>query len=164
MFTLLLSNSCQDEGTVLFDIEFEVDFTTPASLDNLLTHYFPIQNVQTFFSSFAGGTSIESIGSIRSASCTIEGVFNPVDYDFIREISVFAIDPQNSANRKELFFIDPNIINGDTKLDLFSTISNHKDLLSKDIVHLEVRLELRTFAPDEYDHRLKLRFQAFDSE
>lgn len=159
-------SACKDDRTELFRIEIETDFTIDASLNTILTHYFPINNVQTNYSTFAGQTTLDAIGSIRSMNCSLTSPFTPVNYEFIREISVFAIDPSDSSVRKELFYLDPNPVGNGTEneLTLFSSLSNHKELLSKDLIHLEVRVELRFNAPTTFDNRMVLTFQAFDTE
>jgi len=168
LFVLVVSclNGCKDDQTELFQMEIQTDFTIDASLSTVLTHYFPINNVPTNFMTYAAATDTATIGSIRSFSCELFSVFNPVNYEFIQEISILAIDPSDSNIRRELFYLDPNPIGNGTnnELQLFSSLPNHKDLLTQDLINLEVRVRLRYNSPTSSDNRMILRFKAFDTE
>lgn len=164
LLVLFLFGSCGDNREKLFEMQFEADFTTPASLDDIQSHFFPIQNVQTFYSTFKGNIADVSIDAIHSSSCVVQGIFSNFNYDFVRDISVFVIDPLDNTNRRELFYLEPNPVDGNSNLELFANISDFKEDLAKDLIHLEVRMRFRTLTPANLDHRVILRFDAFAEE
>ncbi len=161
---LIFLLGCQDNRTRLFEMQFDADFQVPGSLNNIETFYFPIQNVSTFYDVQAGALSSDDIGAINSFRCTLSPIFAAIDYSFIQNISVTAIDPSNSNNRQELFYLDPNPLDNTGNLELFGSLGNHKSFLTKDLIHLEIRIQFRYSTPMTFDNRLTMTFQAFDEE
>ena len=153
--------SCGDDRVVLFDMEFEAEFDIPAGLNTIETWYFDIPNVNTFYSSFSGGIDEAAITSIYSSTCTLDGRFGLIDYDFIRDIYINAWDPTDITSKRELFYRENIPIDDSNEIVLFGNLANVKEVLNNDLVNLEVRINFRN-NPSNVENRLTLRFQAFE--
>jgi hypothetical protein len=156
--------SCGDQQTPLFDIEFTVDLDIPTGLNTIETHFFPINQVQTFYSSFAGEIPDDMVASILPSSCSIDGRFTSIDYDFIQDIFITAADPTNPTVKSEIFFREDIPLGNSGELVLFGNLRDAKEFIINDLVNLEVRMKLRNFPPGNIENRLTLRFQAFEAE
>jgi len=156
--------SCGEERTLLFDMEFETDFDIPAGLNTIETWYFEIDNVQTFFDSYASGIDTSAIGSIAAASCTLDGKFGVIDYDFIQDIYINGSDPSDLSSKRELFYREDIPFGSSNEIVLFGNLANMKEVINNDLINLEVRVNFRYFTPSNLENRLTLRFQAFEEE
>lgn len=159
----MLFMSCGDDRVVLFDMEFEAEFEIPAGLNTIETWYFDIPNVKTFYSNFSAGTDDAAITTINAASCTIDGKFAIIDYDFIQDIYINAWDPSDISTKREVFYREDIPIDDASEIVMFGNLANMKEVLDDDLVNLEVRVNFRN-TPTNLEHRLTLRFQAFEEE
>ena len=92
VFALLFLVACNDDDV---DIQFRmpirpIDFTFDAGLSTFDSHFYTLADVPTNFDSLAIGIGATraTINAVRPRSAQLIGVFNNVDYDFIREISI----------------------------------------------------------------------------
>jgi len=157
-------SSCGTDKTKLFSIDMEAEFTMPANVNTIETFYYEIPNVPTNFEVFSGNLNEESIGSINSYTCTLEGIFDPINYNFIQEIYILGVDPSNSAVQHELFYRDFNPVENEVDLELFANLANQKEILKNELIHLVVRVRYRSNIGTELTHRISLRFDAFEEE
>lgn len=155
-------NSCGEDQTVLFEMEFDADFTIYPPINTIETFYYNVPNVNTFYSSYSGNIDDALVGSINSFSCSLNGKFGAIDYNFIEEMYIYGIDPANPSDRRELFYIEFNPLDNENDLELFASLSDHKDILQQDLMHLQVRVNFRNTIGSELAHRISMRFQAFE--
>lgn len=89
---LLLATGCKDDGP---EIRLRMpirplDITFDAGLSTFDSHYYTLLDVPTNFDSLAAGANLSAatISAVRPREAQLIGVFNNVDYEFIREISI----------------------------------------------------------------------------
>ncbi len=165
LITLLLT-SCGSDNKVLFDMEMTHDFVLLAGLNTTETHYFIRENVNTFFSSHLNGSSasIDDIKTIVANRAQLKDKFGDIYFDFIQSISIHAFHPLDPSNKKELFYMDFVPFDEDETLNMFSSIADLTDLLTNDLVNLEIKIKLRTITPTSIDTRLTMSFSVIEKE
>ncbi len=156
--------SCGQDEPALFEMKIETMLDINSGLNTIETFYFPINNVRTSFGAYAGSLTADDIGSIRAGNCVIEGGFNPVNYNFIEEIYINAIDPSDPTNFKEVFYLEFNPLDEDNELRLFGSLANQKDLFVNELVNLEVRIRFRVPSPGVSENRISFSLFAFAEE
>jgi len=161
IFVLL---GCGEDETPLFEMKFDTVLEIESGLNTIETFYFPINNIPTSFNSYANNLSADDIGSIRPASCRIEGGFSNINYNFIREIYINAIDPAFPNVSREIFYLEENFANDNNELELFGSLLNVKDVFINDRVNLEVRVRFRIPTPGVSEHRITFSLFAFAEE
>lgn len=156
--------SCGSDRQELFIVDNEVEFILPGALNTIETHVFIIRNVPSFYrtSLTANGASDEQVVSITATRARLMGSFGPVDYDFIAEISVRAISKTDPGLNREMYFQDRIPFNQSGDLELFSSISELKDILAEEIFDMEVRIRLRQSTPLQIQNKLIFSYAVFD--
>jgi hypothetical protein len=166
IFILLLAislNSCSDDIEPAFDIDVETFFVIPAGLNSIDTHIFEIFNVPTFIQS-SSQTTRNAVTSVRSNRARLTGRFTNINFRIIERISIRAISPLDTQNEKEIFWMDFIPVDQDGDLELFSSLPNVDDILLQDNIHLQVRINFKTFVPSDIETRMLLNFKAFINE
>ena len=92
---LILPGCQQDERVGVFDVVQVVEFTVPAGLNVVETHFFQLSNVNSSFDDQLEATGFESsdIASVEPRYCEVRTVFDDIDLDFVRAIEVHLFDP-----------------------------------------------------------------------
>src|SRR5690606_7823394 len=85
--------ACSKEDRPYFEARYEARFDLPASLNTLETHYFLIKDVPTFFNQniTSRGWTEESVEKIEASRGVLRSTFGSIDFEFIEDISIFAI-------------------------------------------------------------------------
>jgi hypothetical protein len=156
--------SCGSDRQELFIIDNEIEFILPGALNTIETHVFIIRNVPSFYnlSLTANGASDEQVESIAATRARLTGSFGVVDYDFIDEISVRAISKTDPSLNREMYFQDRIPFNHSGDLELFSSISELREILSDEIFDIEVRIRLRQSTPLQLQNKLIFSYAVFD--
>ncbi|NNF34160.1 MAG: hypothetical protein HKN68_08630 [Saprospiraceae bacterium] len=156
--------SCGSDRQELFIVDNEIEFILPGALNTIETHVFIIRNVPSFYktSLTANGASEEQVVSITATRARLMGSFGPVDYDFIAEISVRAISKTDPGLNREMYFQDRIPFNHSGDLELFSSISELREILSDEIFDMEVRIRLRQSTPLQIQNKLIFSYAVFD--
>jgi len=155
---------CGEDQVPLFEMKIETSLDISPGSNTVETFYYPILNVPTSFQAYAANLSEDDIGKIQAANCLIEGGFTNINYDFIEEIYINAIDPEVPNVRQEIFYLEFNPIDNNNELQLFGSLVNVKDIFINDLVHLEVRIRYRAPSPGIADNRITLSLFAFAEE
>ena len=142
-------------------MDLEADFSMRAGLNNLDTHYFIIRGVPTFSANYANSAEArDAIGEILPNRAEINARFSQIDWSIVQEVSIWAQSVSDSSIKKEIFYQDRINFGNVEELQLFSSLSEVKDILLQDNVTLEVRVRLRRITPQEIDTRLTMNFVA----
>ncbi len=143
-----------DVPEVLINAEADFEILVEKS-STLVTHYYRSFNVRTNISNYTG--SKDGI-TINPYSATMEGIFVKESYGFIRDISIYVISQNDPSKRKEIFYREEILPNEDETLELFPTLLDVTDILSEEIVDIEVRINLRSFVPQTFDNRIRFNY------
>ncbi len=158
--------SCGDDQVALFDMELEARFTLPAGLNTVETHYFKIDEVPTFVNQYLAnnGISQNEVGSIVANRAVMYAEFINLDLNFIQDISIRGSKVDDPDSQREFFYMDFVDINEDQEMQLFSSISELKDVVLDSIIDMEVRINLRGFSPTSLDSRIDFTLSVFEEE
>ena len=152
------SFGCSNVPEPLFEMRVEANLSIPAGLNSLDTHYFYIRDIPTRYRNFVGSDSaLEGIASVYPNSATISALFANIDWAILREISIHAISQRDPEQRNEVFYFD-RLDSNVKDLNLFSSLSEVKDILLQDFITLEVRLNFNRSLPVEIDSRITMNF------
>lgn len=156
--------SCGSDRQELFIVDNEVEFILPGALNTIETHVFIIRNVPSFYrtSLSANGASDDQVVSITATRARLMGSFGTIDYNFIAEISVRALSKSDPGLNREMYFQDRIPFNQSGDLELFSSISELKDILSEEVFDMEVRIRLRQSTPLQIQNKLIFSYAVFD--
>ena len=151
----------------LFTVDTFTDFRVTLGLNTIEAHYFVDQNVPITLRTQLDNLNFteDDIMMVVSDRALLYPRFNAaVDLDFINDVNVFLVDPDNFNRRTEIFYRE--FIPGGSKseIQLLSNIPDISDYLLKDKVIVEVKLELRRFPPSTFDARLDMSFGVFIEE
>ncbi len=162
--TLMTFSSCGSDRQELFIIDNEIEFLLPGALNTIETHVFIIRNVPSFYRAnlAVNGASDEQVVSITATRARLSGSFGVVDYNFIDEISVRAISKTDPGLNREMYFQDRIPFNQSGDLEMFSSISELKEILSEEVFDMEVRIRLRQSTPLQLQNKLMFSYAVFD--
>lgn len=157
-------NSCTDNAQSVFDINVETFFVIPAGLNSFDTHVFEIFNVPTFIQTVSSASTREAVTSVRASTGRLTGRFTNINFRNVERISIRAISPLDLQNEKEVFWMDFIPVNHTGDLELFSSLPEVDDILLQDNIHLQVRINFKSFVPSDIETRVLLNFKAFINE
>jgi hypothetical protein len=156
--------SCGSDRSLLFEVNNEIEFLLPGGLNTIETHVFVIRSVPTFYRSSlsTNGVAEEDVISISATKARLIGSFGQIDYDFIDEISVRALSKTDQGLNKEMYYQDRIPFNQRGDLELFSSISELKDILSEEVIDMEIRIRLRQSTAVQLQNKLIFNYAVFD--
>jgi len=144
------------------------DINIPAGLNTIESHFFIIEDVQTFASTLISSNSqaTDNIGSILGGTGNLQTRFSGIDLDFIEDIGIHILDKDDHTQRHEAFYILNDIIpfGSKTRIDMLPSILDLKQWLLDETVDIELRVNFRGFLPQELDGRVEMRFFAYAPE
>jgi len=171
LVALLISlsfSSCDKGNDPIFEMPLFFDINIPAGLNTFQSHFFIIEDVPTFSSTLlsANGESTDNIGSILAGAGFLETRFSGLDLDFIEDIGVHVLEPNDFNQRHEAYYTLNDVVpfGSKTKIDMIPSIVDQKEWLLNETVDLEFRINLRGFLPQEIDGRVEMRFLAYAPE
>ena len=156
---LLFTNCGKNDEEVLFTIPYQLNFSTPAGLNTLETHYYEINNIPSRIDSVlvARGISKEDITSVSPKSAELSSLFADGEYGFIREVSVDIFET-GSTYYQEVYFHPQVPQNTGSTLDLAGTLVDAKERVTSEKFNIRVGLMLRNFAPQSMENTLRFTF------
>jgi len=141
---LLLSAGCSSTPEPLFVMNLEADFKMQAGLNNLDTHYFILRGVPTFSANYVNSPEArDAVGEILANRAEINARFSDIDWSIVQEVSIWAQSASDASLKKEIFYQDRINFGNVQELQLFSSLSEVKDILLQEAVTLEVRIKLK---------------------
>ena len=145
--------ACKDDGP---EIRLRmpirpIDFTFDAGLSTFDSHFYTLQDIPTNFDSLAAraGLSAATVGAIRPRTAELLGVFNNVDYEFIREISVRLCSAEERDQlaageaiecRREIFWRNPVPEGVGSNLGLVPNENDLQEILTASVATYQVKL------------------------
>ncbi len=152
--------SCTKDAPTLFRIEAEAAFVIAPGLDNIRTHIWPLRNIRTNIGTLASESTRVLVEGIYANTAVVQSPFVNFDFRQINMASINIWDPQNPEDKREVFFMDRQNNNRREELQLFSSLSEVKDILLNDTFDAEVKIRFLTFTPTEIESRLIMNFVA----
>jgi len=144
------------------------DINVPAGLNTVESHFFVIEDVQTFASTLISSNNqdADNIGSVLGGTGNLQTRFSGLDLDFVEDIGIHILDKNDHTKRSEAFYILNDIIpfGSKTRIDMLPSIVDLKKWLLDDTVDVEFRINFRGFLPQEIDGRVEMRFFAYPPE
>lgn len=163
LLVLITGLSCGGGETPLFVMEVDAELIIPAGLNSLDSHYFIIRDVPTRIANYTA-TTFNDIDRIQSSNANLVGRVQEIDYSIIDQITIEVISKSDPSNQKEIFYNNLIPFREQNELKLLSSLSDVSDILTEDLIDLEIRLILKTFTPTEFDTRLFMTFNAYATE
>lgn len=163
LLIVLTGVSCGGGETPLFVMELETELLIPAGLNSLDSHYFILRDVPTRIANYPI-TTFNDIDRIQSSRASLEGRVQELDYSVIDQITIEVVSKSDPSNQKEIFYNERIPFREQTELKLLSSLSDVSDILTEDLIDLEIRLIFKTFTPTEFDTRLLMTFNAYATE
>ncbi len=156
--TLLLAN-CSKDDDVLFTIPYQLNFSTPAGLNPIETHYFEFFNIPSRMDSIlvARGMTKEDISRISPKSAELTSLFSDGEYGFIREATIDLFESGSTVFR-EAFFHPEVPSNTGSRLSLAGSLIDANQNVSAEKFNIRVGWKLRTIAPTSMEHILRFTF------
>ncbi len=151
---------CSNEPPTLFELNTESKFTISAGLDNFRTHTFIMRNIPTRINSVFSLNNENLISGIFASRARIEAPFVNFDFSLINTVIINIWDPRFPEDKKEVFFIDLFNNRNHKDLQLFSSLSEVKDILLNNTFDAEVRILFKAFTPTEVESILRMNFVA----
>jgi len=158
--------SCNSKDA-LFEIEMFTDFQISLGLNTLEAHYFVDTNTPATLSGQLQNLNIDpsEVSQVVANGATLRPKFGgEIDLDFINSVNVFLVDPVDLNRRTEIFFMDFVKFGTKDEIQLFSSISNVTELLLKNNLRIETRLEFRQFPPQTFEVIIDMGFSVFVEE
>lgn len=159
-----MGSSCGSESPTLFTMPMEVNFTIPAGLNTIDTHYFEFDNVPTFYRNYVNANNETFVDHINSGRAEINARLDNIDWGMLRIVEVHILDPQDRDRTKLAFYEDQIRFSNAGELRLLSAIPEFKDVILNDFVTVQLRLAFRRVPTQQIDGRLTMNFVAYGPE
>lgn len=154
------SFACTDSQKVLFQFEMDTDFSIPPGLNTFETFYFPINRVPTNIDNFIGTNTQEEIASILPSRANITASFSEYDWSNVQEVVVYVVSATDPNKREEVFYQNRISFNEQNELRLFSSSIDVKEIMTDNVVNIEVAFRFRNVTPAEIRSRINMKFLA----
>jgi hypothetical protein len=159
IFTSLVS--CNRE-TPIIELRTFVEFTVPAGLSTIESHFFVSENTPIPFELQLQNASLDTSAVdllVAGTGFLRPAVGRDTDLGFIRSVNVFLVE--ENGRRNELLFLDFVPIGEKQEISLLNSIVDIKDRFMDDRATIETRLEFNTPPPTTTDLRLDMTFAVF---
>ena len=160
LFISLFYLSCTNERPVLFEINAESEFVISPGLDNLQTFTWTMNNIPTRIGIISNARDEDLIEGIFANRAEVKAPFVNFDFTLINSVVINIWEPGKREDKKEVFFMDQFNNRNKERLQLFSSLSEVKDILLNDTFDAEIRIRFRAFTPTEIKSQLTMNFVA----
>lgn len=161
--TSISFSSCKKDNRINFQERLEVDVELGNGLNLVETHVFIVRDIASLIEGnlMNNGITIDDVDEIQSGRGDFTFPFFNGDFDFIQRVSIRVFNRSDPDGFKEMYYNDFVPINQGNKLNLFSNISNLKNIVSNEMFDMEVRLKFRSFVPPQTRIRLNFGYIAY---
>lgn len=161
MMGALLSVSCNNPDTA-FMVDSFAQFTIPAGANPLLISVFEEEVIFPFQSQLdvSEFTDADIVSVNADNAILLSAAGSSVDLNFIHVVEVFAVNPDDPSDSKEVFHIDPAEFGQKTDLRLFPSLPDIKDFVRNERIRLKIEMEFRVAPPRTLDMVLEMQFSA----
>lgn len=163
IFLAITMQSCRNNNEELFRIQMEARIDIGSGLNSIETHVFVLKDVVSNMQAlmFQKSVTLDQIKSVNPATAIMEGIFNNIDYSIVDEITINIIDSEDPTMKREVFYQEVIQLNHTGPLQLFGSLPDVKDILSKDNYDLEVEMRFRTPTTITMENSLLYTFVAY---
>lgn len=161
----LLFFSCS-KNEVLFEVETFMDASVIAGSSTLLTHVYTQEVIFPYSGRLSAfDLTSEEIAEVLPQRAIIYPLFGEnVDLDFIDVITINAVNPDDSNDTKEVYYLEPVPLGSKQEIELFPSLPDIKDFINDDRLILQMELRYRLFPPRTFDLRTEMTFGAKEME
>ena len=155
--------SCnKDNREELFELNYFVDFDIQPGLNTFDTHIYTVSPLNSQYDAklASSGHLAGDVSAVEPKEGNLGSVFEDVNLNFIRRVSVYIFDPFKPANKIEFFYLDPVPFKNKTVIRLFPGISNVQEWIESGFFGVEVRVDFREITPALTQMRLEFDLRA----
>ncbi len=157
----LVFGQCKQDQIQGFKLPYQKNFTIPAGIDVFATHVFVLSNIDTRLNTLAANNIDKDKIKLLAQSMHLSATFGDVEYGFINDISVLAVNPDDDTKVQEIFYRQDVRQTTGTSLDLIPNSSiDLKPFIRDDKITLRVEIKLWTSPQKVADTRLDFAFVA----
>ena len=155
-----------NEEDILFEMRYDVNFTMGAALAPIVTHIYTLEGIKTGFSEKLNDNSVtdNEVIKVNTSFARIYDVFGTSNLNFIDKIEVYVYNPDEPSQKWLAAIEDPVLNNVKDEIKLFPAITDFKDIVSGELINIEIKIRLRDISPEEIDCRLELTMLALNRE
>lgn len=146
---------------VLFKMEYDQIISLPGGLNTVETHSFLLRDIPTNYVPLLQTYSINaaSVSSIKPGSIRLSDELNQLDFSRIEKISLLVSDV-GFTRELEIGYLEVVPFSSTNTLQLFPSLVDAKDLMSKEKFNLKLKVKLRTFLTASTNVRLRFTVNA----
>lgn len=135
------------------------EFTIPAGLSTIESHFFVQNNTPILYESQISNAGIDEAdveNLVAGSASLVAANGRTFDLGFIRSINVFLVEPD--GRRHELFYRDQVPLGDKQRIDMLNGITNLKDIIMNDRATIETKLDFYTPPITNREMRLNMTF------
>lgn len=160
LLAVFIISACNKNDEVLFEMAYEREFTIPAGLNTLETHYFYLDNISIGDYLSANNVSPSDLRAINPGTARMSTIFSGIgDYRFIQDVSV-EIFTDDETQSKEIFWLPIVQNNVREDLDIFATLVDAKQYFEHTKFNIFVKLRLKAVPQQTIETRFRFSFFA----
>lgn len=160
---LMCMVSCEKDTPVRYEVALSADFDIPSGLNTVETHYFIVRNIPVFYKFNADRNSVDTstITNVLASRGLMRSLFSDADYNFISRVQVYAVSRKDPTLKREMYYLDfvPNSTGRELKM--LSSTTQLKEILSEEIIDMEVRLNFRAITTSLLSTRIEFGYAVF---
>lgn len=164
---IFFSSGCTRDPGHSFEMDLFHNIDIPAGLNTIESHFFIIEDIDTRFDEILATTkyNVEDITGIYAGRGRFSTRLSGIDLNFINGIGIHVLDKSvEPYSRKEAFYIDFIPIKSKTEIDILPSIVELSEYLINPNIDIELRIDFRTFIPEEIDARIDMNFLVFTDD
>ncbi|MEY4902344.1 MAG: hypothetical protein RLZZ292_159 [Bacteroidota bacterium] len=152
---------CKQDEIQGFKLPYQQNFTIGAGIDVFATHIFVLKDINTRLNTLAANNIDQDKIKLLAQAMRLSATFGDVEYGFINDISVLAVNPDDNKKVQEIFYRQDVRQTTGTTLDLIPNSSiDLKPFIRNDKITLRVEIKLWTSPQKVADSRLDFTFVA----
>ncbi len=152
---------CKQDQIQGFKLPYQQNFTIPAGIDVFATHIFLLKDIDTRLNTLSANNIDKDKIKLLAQAMRLSATFGDVEYGFINDISVLAVNPDDANKVQEVFYRQDVRQTTGTTLDLIPNSSiDLKPFIRNDKITLRVEIKLWTSPQKVADTRLDFTFVA----
>ncbi len=160
-FSLVFSSCNKIEEDILFKMEYDQVITIPGGLNTVETFSFLLRDLVTNYQALLQTFSVsaEVINSIKPGSIRLSDELSQLDFAKVEKISLLISDTK-FQNELEIGYLEVVPFSSSNTLQLFPSLVNAKELMSKEKFNLKLKVKLRSFLTTSTNVRMRFTLNA----
>jgi hypothetical protein len=146
-FILFSFSSCQSDENLYIEKTLVTNFDIPSGLNSIETHTFRIRDIDLFLSPTLEVNGLDKNGTyeITGSKAKLFSRLSGADYSIIDRVSVLAVNPDNPADRIEMFYIENVPYRSLSELKLLTAQGNINKYIREGKIMLDVKILFKGF-------------------